>query len=52
MHFSEGALMIVKSRSALDLADNFYTALTEKYHALMLINRITHSNIVLKRPPQ
>ena len=30
MHFSEGALMIVESRSALDLNDNFYTALTEK----------------------
>ena len=30
MHFSEGTLMIVNSRSKLDLADNFYTALTEK----------------------
>ncbi len=30
MHLSEGALMIVKSRPALDLNDNFYTALTEK----------------------
>ena len=30
MHLSEGALMIVESRSALDLADNLYTALTEK----------------------
>ena len=30
MHFSEGALMIVESRSALDLDDNFYTALSKK----------------------
>jgi len=30
MHFSEDALMIVESRSALDLDDNFYTAITEK----------------------
>lgn len=30
MHFSEDALMIVESRSELNLDDNFYTAITEK----------------------